>query len=212
MGHAFHRKQMPVNFSRTRGVGIYYKEAIALVRKPVDLAEKEATAQRLASLDEQRRQIQSQIDTLLNVVRAILREWQEVADDFDRRVLDFPGWTANDHCALPVDEDVAHFYVDRIHQFQKVVDWPLTLDNLDTIFAKESLRRAVSSARVVEKAVQIIRPFAQKCINCDGLDAARFIELVAKRAARAKQENIDLDSALRLVRMRMSESFQNGAA
>lgn len=212
MGHAFHRKQMHLNRSRTHGIGIYYREVLPLVRKPVDPAAKEAAAQQLASLDEQRRVQQSKVDTVLNVVSEILHQWKAIADDFDRRLVEFPGWTAADHCALPVDEDVACFYVDTIRRYQQTVDWPLTLDNLDTIFAKDSLQREVSSERVVEKAVQIIRPIAQKCIDCDGLDVVRFIELLARRASRAKQSNISLDSALGSVNKWMVEFREARAA
>ena len=205
MGQAFHRKCISIERSQTRGTGIRYVDVVFRVHEPTaeQVAAREEEAQQRATREEHRRRQQSGIDILVEVARKILHEWKQAVDHNDQRLSVFAGWTTSDYCALPVDEDAARFYAETIQQWQRRVDRPISLDELDRIFG-EGLERSVSTERVVEKAIQIIRPVAQTCANADGIALARVAELLSKRSSRARQLNIDLDSALAFVSKHMA--------
>ena len=166
------------------------------------IAAREEEAQERATREEHRRRQQRGVDILVEIARKILHEWKQAVDYNDERLTVFAGWTTSDYCPLPVDEDAARFYVETIQEWQRRVDRPLSLDELDTIFG-EGLERSVSTERIVEKAIQVIRPVAQTCTDADGIDLTRFAELLSKRSSRARQLNIDLDSALAFVSKQM---------
>lgn len=203
MGQAFHRKRISLDRSLVRrGTGIRYLDA--------DWRDRELTAEEIAAREEgaqqqriRKEQRQSGVNTLLEIAREILDDWKQAMDENDQRVIAFAGWTTADYCALPVDEEVARFYVETIHQWQRQADRPLSLEELDRIFG-QGLERRIPTDQVVEKAMQIIRPLAQKCTDAADIALARFADLLSKRSWRARQLNIDLDSALEVVSEQMA--------
>jgi hypothetical protein len=207
VGQAFHRKRISINRSRTRGIGFKYVDIVPPVVRELtteQIAGRELEAQQQAALDEQRRLQNETINTITTIAGEMLLAWKKVADYHDQRLVDFPGWTTSNYCALPVESGVARFYVDKIAWHKRQADRPLALEELDEII-KASFRRNASTEQIVEEATKAIRYVAQACTNLDGIDLARFIDSMSRRSSRAKHTNTGLDEALAFVGHQMAQ-------
>lgn len=201
MGRAFHRKQIPVNRTHTRGTGIRYVDTVPLVAReltPEQVAAKEAEAQQQAALCKQRDSQQQAIDALVTITGKILQAWKKVADHHDQRLTDFTGWTRENYCGLPVEANVARFYADLIQWHQRQVDRPLSLEELDEV-VQVGCKRRVPTDQILEEATKAVRYAAQECTTHEGTDLVRFVQMMLRRSSRAKSKNNDLDRALGFV-------------
>jgi hypothetical protein len=206
MGQAFHRKRISIDRSRTSGIGFKYVEVTPPpVRKltPEQVTTQEQEAQQQAVLSEQRRLQQEHTDNVVRLAGDILRAWKKWDDYNVQRLVDFPGWTTSNYCTLPVDEEVADYYHDQIERHKREADRPFSLDEIDKI-VKACCQRRVSSGQIVEEATTAIRYAAQKCTTFEGNDLMTFIQMLSRRAARAKQTNTGLDEALAFVTAHIS--------
>jgi hypothetical protein len=208
MGQAFHRKQMDVARGRTSGTGIKYSDD----KQPVV---RELTAEEIAARDaetQQRNELTAQrhmnIYATIDAVGGLLHAWKEGADYNDKRIANFPGWTTANYCALPVDAEVARYYVETIQLCREYTQYPITVVELDEVF-KASSQRPVSTTKIVQEAAKIVHAVARICVNAEGIDTTRFIDLLTRRARSAKQ-NADLNSALAFAARKIAEMFQEG--
>jgi chemotaxis protein histidine kinase CheA len=205
MGRAFHRKRISVNRGKTRGSGFKYLDVV-----PPDIREltaeqvaaTELEAQKQAAQDQQRRLQQREIDNIVSLAGNILAAWKQAMEFNDRRLAEFAGWTTSSFCLLSVDEDVADYYADQIERHQREADRPLSLEELDEV-VRAVCKRRVPIEQVVEEAIKAVRYAAQECTQFDGIELERFIEMMLRRAARAKHTNTSLGEALAFVGQRM---------
>ena len=208
MRRGFHRKRIPVlgRGPKTRGTGFKYLVTVPPTARELtaeDVAAKETERQQQLALEEGRRLREWNVTVLVGVAKKILSLWKEATDYNDQRLVEFPGWTTANFCALPVDEDVALAYSEELAGRQ------LSLDEMDAVinlgFRNE---RVVSTAQIVEKATKSVRAAVEKCCDDTGISVERLVQVLTRRSARAKQDNIDLDSALAFVGKKMSSMFE----
>ncbi len=217
MGQAFHRKQISISRTKTRGIGVQYFDVFRPVARELTAAEvaaREAKQQQQraaeAAAEEQRRVRRKHIDAFVSGVEPMLRLWKEAVDYNDRRAVEFAGWTTSNVCALPVDEQVGIAYAQELVRYTRRFGRPLSLDEMDAVvdqgFRNE---RIVPTEQVVDRAIYQVRYAAEKSHEDDGnVSIKRFVRVLAGCKAKASQDNIDLDSALAYVSKQVALRFQ----
>jgi len=214
MGHSFHRKKsILINRTKTNGTGYKYSEPVQPVVRELteeDIAARAALAKQQAELLERREIQQQNVEGHFANASNILRVWQQAADLSTRLLVSFPGWTKADLCTLDVDKTIARFYVRQIQLYRERAEHPLTVPMLDRII-EVGCKRQVPTAETVEEATKIVRRTLEECTDSLGLDVYQFVELLRRRAARAKQRSLDLNSALMYVRQKFAKQFERPA-
>lgn len=215
MRRGLHRKRIPVlgRGPKTRGTGFKYVNEVppgARERTAEDVAAKELKRQQQAVLEEGRRFRQWNVITLVGVAEKTLRAWKVAADRNDQRLREFPGWTTADFCTLPVDQEVAELYEDEFYDYVNH-HWgrPLSLAEMDAIVNHAfHSPRVVSTAQTITDATTVVRHAAEKCCDNEGISFDRFIEILDRRAVKAKQNDFGVTLALVFVRKEMSSLFE----
>jgi len=223
MGKAYHRKQILVlgRGPKPRGTGIRYIETVRpVVREltPEDIAAQEGERQKQVALEQQRRQRDLDINTVMRVVGKMLTEWKVTRDRDDRRLQEFSGWAADSVCSKfpPDDREVAEEYAEAVEH--ATWDAPLTLHELDIAVSwKVRGKRRTPTAQVIERAGEAVRAVAEKCCDGYGFDFPRFVQLLKHRSRKVAHDNTIVDRALdyvieQFVKKQAEEDHSNAVA
>lgn len=207
MGHAFHRKQLPINRTRTHGTGIRYIEPRVpttheltperIAARAEKIAARAEKAVQQAMLEVQRQRTHDATNTLLQMAREILSAWQRWADEGDVALAEFPGWwTTDSFCPLPVDANVAAYYADRVREYRQIIeenDYEFELERLDDGL-KQATKRTVPTSQVVQQVLGAVPRAATSAFTSEGFDVERFLIGLEERADRVPHlsEAIDI--------------------
>ena len=199
MGNAFHRKQLSINRTLTRGTGIRYidpRVPMPHELTPAQIAAQAEKAVQRAMLEAQRQRTNEAINTLLQTAREILDAWKRGADQADKALAEFPGWwTTDSFCALPVNAEVAAFYATLVREYREFVKengFRFDIKRLDDGI-KQSTTRKPSTDQIVEDVLRVVRIAAHTAFAHAVFDGLRFINELEDRADQMQHLSEPLD-------------------